>query len=155
MKNVEVARQLQQLRSLMKTAIAATTDLSLQAHWARYFCVLTAGVLENAITEIYSEFVQRVSHPAVVNYAVSRLKRIQNPKADKFVETARSFSQTWADSLEAFLAIDGRKDAIDSIMNLRHQIAHGKNVGVSVVQIRDYIDSAEEVLEFIEGQVRP
>jgi len=155
MKNVEVARQLQQLRSLMQTATAATPDLGLRAHWARYFCVLASGLLENAITEIYSEFVQRSSHPAVANYSVSRLQRIQNPKADKFVETARSFSQSWGDALEGFLAIDGRKDAIDSIMNLRHQIAHGKNVGVSVVRIRDYIDLAEKVLEFIEGQVRP
>ena len=155
MKNVEVAKQLQQLRSLMTSAISATTDLTLQGQWARYFCILAAGLLENAISEIYGEFVERNSHPNVANYAVSRLNTIQNPKADKFVETARSFSQIWAEDLETFLAIDGRKEAIDGIMNTRHQIAHGKSVGISFVRIQEYIDRAEAVLEFIETQVRP
>lgn len=155
MKNVEVAKQLQQLRALMASAMSATSDLTLQAQWARFFCVLAAGLLENAISEIYGEFVERTSHPNVANYAVSRLNKIQNPKADKFIETARSFSRTWADDLEKFLANDGRKEAIDGIMNTRHQIAHGKNVGISFVRIQDYIDRAEAVLKFIETQVRP
>jgi hypothetical protein len=155
MKNAEVARQLQKLRSLMKSAMASTPDLALQGQWARFFAILAAGILENAIPAIYGEYVGRVSSPTVANYAVSRLSRIQNPNAEKFIETARAFSPTWAEELEAFLAINGRKEAIDAIMNARHQIAHGKSTGVSFVRVTNYLNLAEEVLEFIEQQVRP
>lgn len=155
MKNIEVTRQFSQLRHLMTTAMTATSDLALQAHWARYFCVLAAGLLENAIAAIYGEFAQRVAHPNVANYTVAKLNKIQNPKTDRFLETARGFSTTWADELEMFVSVDGRREAIDGIMSTRHQIAHGKSVGISFVRIKDYVDKAEEVLEFIENQVRP
>lgn len=155
MKNVEVARQLQRLRALMRTAVASTNDLSLKGEWARYFCVLASGFLENSISEIYGEFVARTAHPAVANYAISRLDKIQNPKTDKFIETARSFDRAWGDALEIYVSREGRKDAIDSIMNNRHQIAHGKSVGVTYAQVESYLDRAVEVLEFIETQTRP
>jgi hypothetical protein len=155
MKNVEITAQLQRLRSLMGQAIAATPDLTLRSAWARYFCVLSAGLLENAIAELYGEYAARVSAPSVANYAISRLAKIQNPNAERFVETARAFDKAWAVALETFMADNGRKEAIDSIMATRHQIVHGENAGITYARIADYLNKAEEVLEFIELQVRP
>jgi pantoate kinase len=155
MKNQEIVRQLQRLRALMKNAMAQTTDISLQSAWARFFCVLAAGLLENAISEIYTEYVVRVASPEAANYAVSRLARIQNPNTEKFVETAHAFSHSWGLALEFFVDVNGRKEAIDSIMAIRHQIVHGKNAGISYVRVVEYLNKAEEVLEFIENQVRP
>jgi hypothetical protein len=40
-------------------------------------------------------------------------------------------------------------------MNVRHQIAHGKDVGITYARISEYLGKAEEVIEFIELQVRP
>ncbi len=155
MKNFEVSRQLQGLDALIKKAASSTQDVELLSHWARYFCVRTAGILENGITEIYSEYVVRTSSRPVANYASSRLAHIQNPKSQRFLETARSFDAHWAATLESFLDDDGRKDAIDSIMNVRHQIAHGQNVSITIARISEYLQKAEDVLEFIETQVRP
>jgi len=155
MKNGEIWRQLQRLRSLMERAAKTTKDIELLAHWARYFCVLTAGLIENALKEIYLEYVSRTASGPVASYARSRITTIQNPNAEKFLEVARSFDPSWAAELEGFMDDNGRKDAIDSIMNIRHQIAHGKNAGITYTQISDYLKSAIEVIEFIESQVRP
>ena len=154
MKNVEVFRQLQRLKSLIQKAVVSTPDVELQSHWAQHFCVLASGVLENALKEIYSEYVRRAASPAVSSYARSRLVQIQNPKSTVFVETTRCFDPTWAAKLEAFLQQEGRKDAIDSIMANRHQIAHGQNSGITVVRISEYLRKSEAVLDFIENQVR-
>ncbi len=91
MKNVEISRQLQSLNALIKNATGATQDIELLPHWARYFCVRAAGILENGITAIYSEYVIRASSKPVGNYASSRLALVQNQKSQKFCETARSF----------------------------------------------------------------
>ena len=155
MKNFEVSKRVLRLHTLMKAATSSTLDVELQSHWARYICVLVAGLLENALIELYSEHVTRASSGPTANYARSRLATIQNPKAVKFVDLARSFDPIWAKELENFMADDGRKDAIDSIMNLRHQIAHGKDAGITYVQIRLYLEKALEVVEFIEKQLRP
>ena len=62
MKNQEVSRQLQRLQSLIKRTNAASRgDIEMQAHWAKYLCVLSAGFLENALKEIYAEFVRGAS----------------------------------------------------------------------------------------------
>jgi RiboL-PSP-HEPN len=155
MKNAEISRQVQSLKALMKKATASTKDVELLSHWARYFCVRTAGIIENGIAEIYSEFAKRTSVRQVGSYAASRLKKIQNPNAEKITIVARSFDARWASALEKYLEENGRKDAIDSVMNNRNQIAHGKDVGITIPRISEYLEKSVEVLEFIESQVRP
>ena len=45
-----------------------------------------------------------------------------------------------------------RKNAIDSIMNVRNQIVHGGNAPISVAQVADYLESSVAVIDFIERQ---
>lgn len=45
--------------------------------------------------------------------------------------------------------MDGRKDKIDSVMNLRHQIAHGKSTGITLAKLKEYFHCAKDVIEFI------
>ena len=124
----------------------------MRAHWAKYLCVLSAGFLENAIEEVYGDFVRSAASKPVADYATSVLSRIQNPNTPKFLGTARSFRSDWATALEAFVDDEGRREAINSIMKNRHEIAHGKYSGITIAQIKEYLDRAVEVVEFIENQ---
>ncbi len=54
--------------------------------------------------------------------------------------------------METFLADNGRKDAIDSIMSNRHLIAHGGNSGITLTRVNQYLDKCVEVIDFIETQ---
>jgi hypothetical protein len=154
MKNAQLAQQIVAIRLLVKKSSEATAaDLELQAHWARYACVLTAGLLENAVVIFYSDFVSRNAQKPVADYATVQIAKIQNPKTNRFVEVARSFKSSWADDLEKFVETNGRKEAVDAIMANRHQIAHGKDSGITLARVSDYLDKAEEVLKFIEMQL--
>jgi hypothetical protein len=140
MLNRELNRQFQRLTWLLKHAPEATKDtLELHAHWGRYLCVLVAGFLENAIAEVYSEYVYRTGSKPLASFISTTLLRIQNPKSGRFVETAKSFQDAWGTALESFLSEGGRKEAIDGIMNLRHQIAHGQDAGITVARVADYL----------------
>ncbi|MEO6192554.1 MAG: HEPN domain-containing protein [Thermoanaerobaculia bacterium] len=153
MLNRELNRQLQRLTWLFNNVPdAAKETFELQAHWGRYLCVLVAGFLENAITEVYSEFVYRVGSKPLANFISTTVARIQNPNSKRFIETAKSFRVEWGRDLEAFLSEDGRKEAIDGIMNLRHQIAHGQSAGITLARVADYLKKSVEVIEFIETQ---
>lgn len=88
----------------------------------------------------------------MANFVEATLARVQNPKANRFVETARAFDPAWIDSLTAFLDEEGRRDAIDAIMSNRHLIAHGKDSGISLVRVKEYLKKSVEVVEFIELQ---
>ena len=155
MRNNELRRQRQRLQNVIQeTENATAQNLELQSHWAKYICVLSAGFLENAIKELYSEFARRTVSQPLSNFVESNLSSISNPKSKRFLETAGAFKSEWKDELENFLNDEGRREAIDSIMNQRHLIAHGKlhNSNITIVQIKDYLSKAVEVLEFIETQ---
>lgn len=155
MRNPELIRQLQRLKGLIgRTTAASAGDLEIQAHWAKYLCVLAAGFLENAISEIYADFVRNSASEPVANYTCRVLVQIQNPKTSKFIETARLFKESWAEALEIFVAQDGRSDAINSIMSNRHLIAHGKDSGITIVRLREWLEKSVEVIDFIESQCR-
>lgn len=153
MKLQTLSSQHQRLCWLISEADKFEADqLELQAHWARYTCVLSSGFIENALKEVYARYARSCSNPAVANYVESTLSKIQNPKASRFVEVARLFNKDWAESLNAFLESDGRKDAIDAIMANRHLIAHGKDSGITLVRLNEYLSKSVQVIEFIETQ---
>lgn len=155
MTNQEVARQLQRLKGLLaKASDASDEDFYLQSHWARYLCILVSGFIENALKEIYSDFIHGNSSKPVAGYAIANLMKLNNPNAGRFLEISAAFKPDWRDQLEAFISEDGRKEAIDSIMANRHQIAHGGDVGITLVKVSDYLKKIVVVLEFIETQCR-
>ena len=126
--------------------------MSIQAHWARYLCVLVSGFVENALKEIYSDFIKRTASPPVAGYAIKNLLTLNNPKAEKVQQITQSFKEDWGKELESFMGENGRKDAIDSVMNNRHQIAHGKEIGITINTLRNYFDRILEVVTLLEEQ---
>jgi hypothetical protein len=153
MTNRELVRRLHQLRALSKKAgEASLSDLELLAHWAKYLCVLVAGFLETALEENYSDYVETAASPPVAAFAVSMLGRIQNPKANHFLEIAGYFKESWKIELEAHLDQNGRRDAIDSVMANRHLIAHGEHSGITLARVNAYLEKCVEVVDFIEAQ---
>lgn len=155
MQNREILRQIVRLRSLVaKTREASDGNIELQAHWAKYLCVVSAGLLENTIQVLYSEYAERQVSRPVTNFVSKTLSQIRNPKAERFLETAQHFKSDWSDELGAFLEDNGRKEAINSIIGQRYLIAHGRESDstITVAQISNYIEKAIEVIEKIEEQ---
>jgi c-di-AMP phosphodiesterase-like protein len=113
---------------------------------------LAAGFIENALSEVYSTYAKASANPQVSNYVETVLGKIQNPKSRRFLDTARAFDRSWEESLLIFIDTDGRKDAIDAIMSNRHLIAHGKDSGISLARVKEYLKKSIEVIEFIETQ---
>ena len=155
MENHELSRQLQRLDNLFtRTNDAVGDDIEIRSHWAKYLCVLCAGFIENALSEVFGDFVKRAASEPVAKYAIQSLSRVQNPKTAKFIETAEAFKADWAADLGKFVAEDGRKDAIDSIMANRHLIAHGKDSGISIVRIKEWHKKSVDVLEYLETRCK-
>lgn len=153
MRSRPLLSQQQQINWLIAEATKFPSDqLELQAHWARYLCVLAAGLLENALADVYSRYAKASANAQVANYVEAVLGKIQNPKSQKFLDTARGFDRTWEDQLRSFLEQNGRKEAIDAIMSNRHLIAHGKDSGISLARVKEYLGKSIEVVEFIESQ---
>jgi len=152
MKNIRVISDKQRLDTLFsKIKELPSDDFELKSHWARYLCILVSGFLETGIREIYAEYTRKKASPYVVNYVVAQLNSLQNPKMEKILQLARCFNPEWEKSLRE--STEGElKDSVDSIVNNRNQIAHGKQTGITYNTISSYYNDAIKVIELIEKQ---
>jgi hypothetical protein len=151
MRNRELVRYSQRLKSLFDKAQQLSDDLELQSHWARYLCVLVCGFLETAVRLIYTEYARTRADINTSNYVSKSLNRFRSPSMGNIIEVTKLFNKQWADDLEQ--STDGQlKDHVNSIVSHRHKIAHGSDTDISYVRVREYYQSAVRVVELIEEQ---
>ncbi len=145
-------------RHALAARLASTFDLvgelqsnaELQAHFARYLCILVSGYVEQSVREVYSGYAADKSSPRVARVVDRFLNGMQNPSAEALLQIAAAFDPTWRSELEAF--IEGpRRAALDSIVANRNQIAHGESVGITFIRVRDWYNEIPSIIEFIEG----
>lgn len=126
----------------------------LSSHWARYLTIQVSGFMEEALEVIFSEYIDGGSSERIANYAKRQIAYgRKNPKTDKFRSLLETFSPEWACQFEEFVNHEGVKDALDSVMNNRHQIAHGRSVGITIIRIKEYYEKCLKLAEYVEELV--
>ena len=137
------------LNHLFQLTESLPDDLMIRSHWARYLCVMSAGYLETSVRAIYGEYARTRSTPCIASYVDSKLKSFRSAKMNNIVQLAGTFNPNWADDLtretEGELA-----DSVNSIVNNRHQIAHGKDTGVSLANLSRWHKNATKVIKLLE-----
>lgn len=142
---VEVHR----IRSRLDDTLArgkAMPAIESQADYARHFCVLVSGLIERAAQLALMDYSSRTAAPAVQSYVEHGLSRFTNAKSGRLVALFGQFDKGWGHDLDAFL-IDERKDAVNSVVSNRHNIAHGHSVSLSLGQIEAYYKQVLRVVE--------
>lgn len=150
----EIDRLRKRLDATFSRAPDPTADLELQADFAKYLCVLTSGYLESAICALLIGYAKSKSAPAVASFVERQLGPWTNPKAEKIIDLLGAFSGDWKNDLLTYL-VDERKDSINSLIALRHQIAHGESVGTSMSQIKRHYKTVNDVIEHLMDLIEP
>jgi hypothetical protein len=135
------------LDNAFKTADAVTED-ELRSHLSRYLCILTSGYVEESIKIIIEHYASINSSPIITNYISVATKNITNLNSEKMEKLLNSFSSQWGKNF-CNLLTDKEKDALDSVVANRNNIAHGRNVGVSYVRVRDWYKSIKNIIDDI------
>ena len=150
----EVSRLRKRLDATFGRMPAAATDVEVQADYAKYLCVLVTGFFENAVVALVLDFVERRSVPEVTSYIEQQLDRWTNPNTEKITTLLGAFSPDWRNDLTDYL-IDERKDSINSLIALRHKIAHGESVGTSISQVKAHYRTILGVVEHLADLLDP
>jgi hypothetical protein len=119
----------------------------------RHLCVLTSGFLEVAVTEVLAEYATMRANPLVQRYVRKNLDQFQNPKLQKIVDLVSRFDPAWGMVFSQRVTAQ-QKDAVDSIVANRHLIAHGRQVGISLGNMREYYRGATQVVEVLAAVCR-
>jgi HEPN superfamily RiboL-PSP-like protein len=142
----EVARMRRRLEATLARAPQASADIEMQADFAKYFCILVSGFLENALIALVLDVAQRKSAPEVALFVERQLDWWTNPNTEKISKLLGDFNPAWRTSIESYLA-DERKAAVNSLVALRHRIAHGESVGTSLAQVKAYYKTVNDVVD--------
>lgn len=127
-------------------------DDEIKSHLARYLCVLTSGYIEEALKIIVQEYVASRASRNISNYVNSSYRSITNLKCEKIGAFLNSFDSAWKEEFESCLS-EEEKAAIDSVVANRHLIAHGSNVGVSYVRVKEWYVLTKSVINKVENIV--
>ena len=144
----EVHRLRQILDATFERVTHVGTDAELQSDFARYLCILVSGYFEKAIAELLLEHGRRNASPRVLRFLEYRARTLVNINAQRLQDLFGTFDPDWRQDLEQFL-VDEKKDALDSVVNLRNKIAHGQSVGVTYMRIRGYYQQIQAVIEHV------
>jgi len=146
--NLEIHRRKQRLDSAFTRAERLDADAEILSDFAKYLCVLVSGFLEKSIVEVLLEYSRKHSDPRIQRHIEKRLDRLTNLKAGRLIETMGSFDPRWQVDLESYI-VDERKDALDSIVDLRNRIAHGKDAGITMKNLKEYYGRVCDVVKHV------
>ena len=144
----EIWRLKQRLDDTFKRVAQVGSDLELQSDFACYLCILVSGYLERAIVEIVLEHSRQNSSPSIQRFIESRTGSLTNLNSERLGQLFGSLSPDWQQDLKLFL-VDERKDAIDSIINLRNTFAHGRPAGITYNRVYKYYEQIQKVIDHV------
>ncbi|MCU0496992.1 MAG: HEPN domain-containing protein [Anaerolineae bacterium] len=124
----------------------------IKAHWSRYLCVLVSGFVEFALIEIYTDYAIRRSTSKVANYVSQQLEGFQNPKMQKVLTLAGSFSAQWREEIEKASNFEQFKIALDYVIDKRNKIAHGELDNVTYGTLKNNYQTIKTLITFIDDQ---
>ncbi|WP_134163381.1 HEPN domain-containing protein [Pseudomonas citronellolis] len=130
---------------------AEKVDLSeteLRADLARHLCVLVSGFLDQTIKNFTIEYVKKRASPTITHYISNSITNLTNLKSSKLSSHLLAFDASWKIKVEKLIA-EERKDAIDSLVTLRHGIAHGKPGDVTLARVKSYYKEILKVVDEI------
>lgn len=124
-------------------------------HLARYLCIRVAGFLEQSLVAMAQSCVRRCSFKEAQSFGLSHVKKLPNPSAPEIRRLVERFNTQWVTELDAFFSQDERKDRVNALLGLRHQLAHGQSQAISLERVREYLLLVQDLVEFLLPKFEP
>ncbi|MFY9317671.1 MAG: HEPN domain-containing protein [Burkholderiales bacterium] len=149
-REVELRRRSVEAVVTRAKALAQHPDaVAVQADYARHLCVLISGHIEKSVLDIAVEYSMGKTAAPIRSYLESSLSRLTNVDKDRLLQVVGSFDATWRERTDKYV-IDEKLAALNSIVGLRNNIAHGGAAAVSLGQVERYWASIQEIMDFVE-----
>ena len=150
----EIDRQRQQLDATFQRAGGLHHNAELLSDFARLLCVRVSGFVEQATIELLIEYARINSDKRIVRHVDRSVRRLTNLKTQRLIDVIGTLDPDWQRELTGFI-VNEYKDALDGIVALRNQVAHGRSVGITFSQVSDYYQRIKAVVNRVADIVIP
>ncbi|WP_413174208.1 HEPN domain-containing protein [Anabaena azotica] len=134
-------------------------ESEMRSEWSRYLCVLVSGFIEESLRVLLEKYCEGKAVPNIQNLVRKQIQDITNCKTNRIIEILGKFSTNWEtefrNKIESESKIDGEiKNAIDTVINNRHSIAHGRSTPMSYSNISNYYKNVKKAVEILEEIIK-
>jgi activator of 2-hydroxyglutaryl-CoA dehydratase len=93
-----------------------------------------------------AKYAKKRAQPQIADFVVSQTSKLTNLTCEKLITHFSSLNRDWDAQLQSLL-IDEVKDAVNSVVALRHFIAHGQAADITFERISRYYTQVKRVVE--------
>lgn len=140
------------IENVLRRADEAGLDDEMRSSLSRYACVLASGYVEEGVRLVLSTWSASKSHPTIDAYVNKQLGWFYNAKITRILDLLSHFSIDWRDGFAALLT-DEERDAVNSVVNNKNLIAHGKDVGISNEPMKRYFKACRSAIRKLDQVV--
>jgi len=106
------------------------------------------------VAELIVAYAEDKAARPIKSYLDATLSRVNNLDKDRLLRVIGALDASWADSLDSFID-DKRQAALNSIVGLRNDIAHGGGGSLSLRGVEQYWLSVQEIVDHVEQLLFP
>lgn len=148
--DLAVSEYIRKLDNIFKLANKIDKDDDeLRAHMAKYLCIRISGLLETFFKKQIANYLNGATPKAVENYVNNQFKQFTSVNSNKISKTLSLFSEDWATKFNENIS-EQQKAALDAIVANRHDLAHGKDPGITLNRIENYYRDIKDVIALLE-----
>ena len=116
---------------------------------SEYLCVRVAGLVEYFFKQKVSEFTSKSCPKQIEKYITNAFAQFTNVNDEKIRNTLPKFDSQWLESYEN-QRTDNSKASLDSVIAIRHKIAHGGNMSMSYIQISQHYSNIKDLINLLD-----
>lgn len=126
-------------------------DAEIASYLCGFLAVKICGVYEDCIEHLICQRAARATDTEVYQYVKSSIaESFRNPKFSRIIEILSKFSSAYVDALKNGIDHKSRV-ALDSIVDNKNAIAHGRSSNVTLSDIKDYHSRCMPIFELLEA----
>ncbi|MFN0050339.1 MAG: MAE_28990/MAE_18760 family HEPN-like nuclease [Cytophagales bacterium] len=150
--NLRITNQISSINSLFKTG-ENIKDEEIQAHFAKYLCVKSSGLLENYIKSQVGDYVDTCSSRPVATHVKNKMKTFTNIDYDKLTKFLDSFNPDWTATFNRKMN-DELKSSLNTLISNRNNIAHGNQDSISFGNMKTHYETIKEVIKILDEIIK-
>lgn len=149
--NTRVKTEFDSIDEAIKKVEHHTGDAEIASYLSSFLAVMVCGVYEDCIEHLICQRAAKAQDTEVYQYIKSTIaESFRNPKFVCIVEILTKFSRGYADALKNNIEHKS-KVALDSIVDNKNAIAHGRPSNVTISDIKDYHNRCIPIFELLEN----
>lgn len=143
MKVRQIASEKDRVDSLFGLLIeeSSKVDMKAASAFGQFMAVQSGGFVERTVQLTMFDYAKTRSNHQISSFVLKRAEYLNSLNCKKIEQFLEPFDNTWWQEIAAICG-PTILQSIDSLKNVRDDVAHGKHNGTGINTIKDYFDHA-------------